>query len=143
MLGSVLAGWLGKRLRLGQVVLTVNWLWAVLWPLFAVAPNALALGAIYAGVVFAGPFWNVVLGSYTRAIVPDELQARVDSVETVISWGAIPLGSALGGLLIQSIGPVAAVLVLAAGMLVIAIAGTISRAIRNAPPVTSSARGGE
>ena len=132
LIGSALAGWLGKRLPLGGVVLGVNWLWAVLMPLIALAPNAATIGAIYAGMVFAGPFWNVTLGAYTRSLVPDELQARVDSVETLIAWGAIPLGSALSGVLLQSTTPVTAVLILSVVMLLIAIAGTLSPAVRGA-----------
>jgi hypothetical protein len=133
-----LAGWVGKRLSLGQVVLGVNWLWAILWPLFALAPNAAVLGAVYALAVFGGPMWNVVLGSYFRAIVPDELQARVDSVETMISWGTIPLGSALSGLLLETVGAFSAVFVLAGCMLAIAVAGQLSSHIRRAPPISQA-----
>lgn len=132
LIGSVLAGWLGRRLPLGGVVLGVNWLWALLLPLIAFAPNFAVIGALYAGMVFAGPIWNVVLGAYVRSLVPDMLQARVDSVETMISMGAIPLGSALSGVLLQAMGPVSSVLVLSAGMVFIAVVGTLSPAIRHA-----------
>jgi MFS family permease len=136
LLGALLAGALARRLRLSWVVLSVNWLWALLWPLLALAPTAAAIGAIYALMVFAGPFWNVVLGSYARALVPDELQARVDGAGTTIAWGAIPLGSLLAGGLLQWVGPVSTMWILGALMLFIALAGTFSASIRNAPSLT-------
>jgi predicted MFS family arabinose efflux permease len=139
LLGAVLAGVLAKWLRLSWVVLSVNWLWALLWPLLAVAPTGAAIGAIYALMVFAGPFWNVVLGSYKRALVPDELQARVDGAGTTIAWGAIPLGSLLAGGLLQWVGPVDTIWILGALMLFIALAGTFSGSIRHAPPLAEVA----
>jgi predicted MFS family arabinose efflux permease len=136
LLGALLAGVFASRLSLAAVVLGVNWLWTVLWPAFAVASNPLLLGLVWAIAVFAGPFWNVVLGSYSQSIIPDHLQARVGSVETLIAWGVIPLGSAISGILLQTIGPIPSLYVLGAGMLAIALAGTISPSIRHAPPLT-------
>jgi MFS family permease len=132
LVGALLSGWLTRRLSLAQIVIGVNWVWAILWPLFAVAPGWLALGGIYGLMVFAGPVWNVALGSYIRTLVPDEFQARVGGVLTLIAWGTIPLGSAIAGPLLQTIGPIATVLVVAVVMLVLAIIGTLSPNVRAA-----------
>jgi MFS family permease len=132
LLGSLLSGWLIGRLTLAHIVIGVNWIWAILWPLFAVAPNWLALGGIYALMVFVGPIWNVALGSYIRTLIPDAFQARVGGVLMLIAWGTIPLGSALAGPLLQTIGPTATVMILAGIMVAIAIVGTLSPDVRAA-----------
>jgi predicted MFS family arabinose efflux permease len=87
-------------------------------------------------MVFVGPIWNVVLGAYQTVLIPDELRSRVGSVERFISWGSIPLGSALGGIALQGMGAKATTLALFAAMLVLALAATVSRAIRDARPAT-------
>jgi hypothetical protein len=111
----------------------VNWVWAALLPLLAIAPHPLLLGVIGAATAFIGPMWTVVIGVLTLTLIPDELRGRVTSAAMTISWGAIPLGSLVAGLLLQSLGPVPGVLVLSAGMLLVAIAATASRAIRRTP----------
>ncbi|HEX8919656.1 MAG TPA: MFS transporter [Chloroflexota bacterium] len=139
VLGALLAGWIGKRLSPSHVVLGVNWLWAILFPLFALAPNAAVLGVLNGLCVFAGPMWNVVLGSLFRVIVPNKLQARVDGAQTMFTYGAIPLGPALGGALLQTIGARPAVVVLSILMLAIALAGQLSPAIRSMPSLAKRA----
>lgn len=130
--GSLLSGWISRRLSLAQIVIGVNWIWAILWPLLAVAPSWVILGILYGLMMFVGPIWNVALGSYIRSLIPDELQARVSSVLVLIAWGTIPFGTGIAGPLLQSIGPVATVLVLAVVMILIALVGTVSPAIRSA-----------
>jgi predicted MFS family arabinose efflux permease len=134
--GAVLSPLVQRRLSLAQVVIGVNWVWALLIPLVLVAPSPIVLGGIFAAMVLMGPLWNVVLGSYETALVPDALRSRVSSVGRFIAWGTIPLGSAFSGLLLQSIGARGAVLALFLTMLALALAATFSGAIRHAPPIT-------
>lgn len=138
VLGSLAAPWVQKRFGLAQVVIGVNWIWAILWPLLAVAPNPIILSAIAAAMIFVGPLWNVVIGSYQLALVPDELRGRVGSIEYLIAWGTIPLGSALSGVLLEALGPVRAVLFLAVCMVGLAIAATLNTHIRNAPQLVET-----
>jgi predicted MFS family arabinose efflux permease len=140
IVGAVVSPWLRSRLSLPQVVIGINWVWALLIPLLLVAPNPLVLGGIFGLMVCIGPLWNVVLGSYETALVPDALRSRVSSVGRFISWGTIPLGSALSGVLLQTIGAQGSTLVLFAVMLLLAVASTASRAIRNARPIEAIGR---
>ena len=110
-----------------------NWVWALLMPLIAFVPNPYVLGAVFALMAFVGPAWNVVIGAYQLAITPDRLLGRVSSAELLVAYGAIPLGSLVAGLLLESFGNVAATLVLAAWMLFLAVAAAASRTIRTAP----------
>ncbi|MEV7907915.1 MFS transporter, partial [Streptomyces anulatus] len=96
-------------------------------------PGPLSLGAIAAATAFIGPMWNVVIGTYQMTLIPNEMLGRVGSAAMTVGWGAIPLGSLAAGYLLTSAGPVATVLVLACGMLLTALAATLSPAVRRAP----------
>ncbi|MFN2588841.1 MAG: MFS transporter [Actinomycetota bacterium] len=49
------------------------------------------------GVAFAGGVWNVLTNSLRQAVTPDRLLGRVQSAHRLLSWGAIPFGTLLGG----------------------------------------------
>jgi hypothetical protein len=87
------------------------WIEALLWPLFAIAPSPLLLGVIAAGQWITGPIYNAVQFSYRLALIPDALQGRVNSVFRLLAFGFQPLGAALSGVLLQSIGAPVTVLV--------------------------------
>ncbi len=106
ILGSLAAVRLRKRFTFAQVIITCVWSWAILTPLFAVAPNPLVLGLLMAGTFVSGPVYNVVQMSYRLALIPDALQGRVNSVFRLIAFSGQPLGYALAGILLQTIGPV-------------------------------------
>jgi predicted MFS family arabinose efflux permease len=133
VLGSLAAPAIQRGLPMNRVVIGANWVWAVLVPAIAIAPNPYVLGGILALMAFVGPAWNVVVGAYQLAITPDRLLARVSSAETLVAYGAIPLGSLAAGLLLEGLGTVPATLALAAWMLALAVAATASPSIRNAP----------
>jgi hypothetical protein len=61
--------------------------------------------------------WNVVIGTYGMILVPNDLLGRVNSAAMTLAWGVMPLGALTAGLLLQTIGPVRAILVLSAVML--------------------------
>jgi MFS family permease len=61
-----------------------------------VAWLALAAGGI------GGFLWNVVAISVAQAITPERLLGRLNSAVNTVSWGAIPIGAALGGVLARS-----------------------------------------
>jgi predicted MFS family arabinose efflux permease len=52
---------------------------------------------------FGGAF-NVVFGSIRQRIVPNHLLGRVMASFRVISWGSLPLGALLGGIVGQTLG---------------------------------------
>ncbi len=67
-----------------------------------VAPAALgwSVWAVAAGVVLAGAgssIWRVLVATIRQATTPDALLGRVYSASRVISWGTVPLGAALAG----------------------------------------------
>lgn len=136
ILGSLIATPLQKRLSFGQAIIGTSWVFAIFIPLFIIAPNPLVLGIITAASFFAGPIYNVVQFSYRSAIIPDELQGRVNSVFRLIAFGGQPLGLALTGLLIENIGVIPTLLVDTVGMVILAIAATVNTHVRNAKPLS-------
>jgi len=64
--------------------------------------------------------------------------ARVQAVGMTAAFGAIPLGSLVGGVLLDRLGAEATVWTLAAGMLAVAIAATLTPSVRR-PPVSALA----
>jgi predicted MFS family arabinose efflux permease len=131
--GSLIAPSVQRRVQPRWVVIGCNWIWALLFPLFAVAPGPLALGAVWAAAAFVGPVWNVVLGTYAIVLVPEALRARVASAELQLAYGAIPIGSLFAAVLLARLSPAAAMSVLAGVMLVTAIVATADPAVRAAP----------
>jgi MFS family permease len=65
---------------------------------------ALPLWTIIAGL---GILFNINTSSLRQAIVPNHMLGRVVSIAGVLAWSAIPLGTLLGGLLIEQTGDVA------------------------------------
>jgi MFS family permease len=83
------------------------------------------------GVVL--PVTNSVVDAYRLAITPDRLVGRVESVRTTISLVAGPLGPLAAGVLLQATTARATVALVAVCGLGLALWGTLSRSIRNAP----------
>jgi len=100
-------------------------------PLVAVSPS---VPVLLAGFILVGamlPIYNVVSISYRLSLVPDPLQGRVNSVFRLLALGSVPLGTAIGGLLLGPIGPWAELWVIAAGFALCAVAVTFT-AVRRA-----------
>lgn len=132
ILGALLATRIQKRFQFGQVIISVIWLQALVWPIYAFLPNLILLGALFALSLLAGPIYNVVLMSYRLTVIPDALQGRVNSVFRLLSFGFVPLGWALTGLLVQTIQVIPTILVISGGFLALAILTTCNAHVRHA-----------
>ena len=133
--GAVVAARILKRLGLGAVLIGSMWASSLGYSLFIAAPNLLAL-AVVAGALYAvGPVLNVATLSYRAALVPDELQGRVNSAFRLVAWGSQPVGAFLGGILIEQIGVIDTLLVFTVGLLLLAAVTTLNKHIRNARPI--------
>ena len=135
VIGSVAATSIQQRFSFGQVIIGTTWLSAVILPFYAIAPNPFVLGVITAASFFLVPIYNVVQFSYRSAIIPDELQGRVNSVFRLIAFGGQPLGLALTGVLIQNIGVVQTVIICTLGMVAFALTANLNRHVRNTQPL--------
>ena len=84
-----------------------------------------------------GPIYNVVQFSYRLALIPDELQGRVNSVFRLLAFGLQPLGWALTGVLIQTIQVVPTIMLLFACLFSLAVLTTLNRHVRHAAPLAA------
>lgn len=138
--GSLAAPYFQQRYGFGQVIIATVWVQAILFPLFAFTTSAYLLGAIFAGVTLCSPIYNAVQLSYRLSIIPDELQGRMNSAVRLVTYGSIPPGLALAGILIQGIGARSAILVYAGVMVLLALAVVAYPHVRHAQRL-GSARG--
>ena len=135
VVGALLVVPLQKRFSFGQLMIGTTWLWVLGWILYAFAFNPwVLLVANLVGFVVV-PVYMMVQFSYRLALIPDRLQGRVNSVFRLIAFGSQPIGLALTGVLLQVIGPIATVVVLAIPQLVLAIVVTLNPHVRNAPHI--------
>jgi MFS family permease len=54
---------------------------------------------------YTGTLWNVITVSLRQSLIPDRILGRVNSVYRFIGWGIMPIGSALGGLVVAVLEP--------------------------------------
>ncbi|MBO0706875.1 MAG: MFS transporter, partial [Candidatus Dormibacteraeota bacterium] len=136
VLGALAAGWLGRRIGMGVVLLLSILLTgaALAVPLAAYGLPLLVLGATTLVTSIGVVLYNVNQVSYRQAAIPVRLQGRLNATVRTVIWGTIPIGSALGGVLGAHLGLVptlylgAAIEVLSAGWI---LAGPIR--LREAP----------
>ena len=66
------------------------------WPLVTV---------LLGGVALLGMLWNVITVSLRQTIIPAHLLGRVNSVYRFFAWGMMPIGAAVGGVLVWALEP--------------------------------------
>jgi MFS family permease len=135
IVGSLLGPSIQRRFTFGQAIIGLVWLQALVMPLLAVAPNPFLIGVIDAVIFLAGPAYNVVQFSYRLALIPDELQGRVNSSFRLLAFGFQPIGAGVTGFLIEGFGAVTTVLIFSAVMLILALLTNLNRYVRGAPPL--------
>jgi hypothetical protein len=64
--------------------------WVLAWVMFSV-------------FMFTAVLWNVITVSFRQAVIPDHLLGRVNSVYRFFGWGMMPIGAALGGLVVVGV----------------------------------------
>jgi predicted MFS family arabinose efflux permease len=88
---------------------------------FAAAPPDLA-GVAFAGMLFANGFGisihNVNQVTLRQVLIPDMLRARAAAVFRLVIFGAIPVGTVIGGTIGEWLGLRSALLVSGVGLLV-------------------------
>src|SRR5919106_2244734 len=132
LLGSFLSPLVRRRLPVRGVLLLELWTW-VGCSVFLVWPNVYVLTASIVPTALAIPSTDSVVRTYQLAMTPDRLLGRVESVRTTLALLIAPLGPLAAGLLLDTATPRATIAVFAAVGLVLAVWGTLSPSIREAP----------
>lgn len=102
---SLAAGPLRKRWSFSKVALNALMLDGLLTIALAATRWYWAAVVLWAVASGLGILFNINTGSLRQAIVPNHMLGRVMSIAGVLAWSAIPVGTFLGGLLIQGLGP--------------------------------------
>src|SRR5437868_1967172 len=130
ILGSLVAPRLEHRLTVGQSILLCRWYFVLSWPLYALAPFPLVLGAIEFGIGFVDPIEDVPYFSHRLKLIPDDLKGRVMSACRLFPGMMRPLGLALTGVLIQRIGIFPTIWLAWAWLLVMTVIVTVIPQVR-------------
>jgi MFS family permease len=101
LLGSLFAPNVTARLRSGPTLLLTIAVPIVGFGLTAVTSHAFVVGAAFAAFSFTAILWNVVTVSLRQTMIPDDILGRVNSVYRFLGWGAMPIGTLLGGALVS------------------------------------------
>jgi predicted MFS family arabinose efflux permease len=133
VLGALIAPALHRTLPHGLILVGSPAVWAVGFCAIAVAPTTLWLGVTVALIAWSAPLFNVTLTSYRYALTPDRLQARVHSAARIVAWGTIPVGTLVGGLVLEATGAVTTFLAIA-GVLAATTAVAAGRPTLRRPP---------
>ena len=104
VLGSVVAARLARVVGTAGIVVWTMVLSALAYLVFGLSTGPWLAGAMFGLVGFFTVVFNVVLGSLRQALSPDRLLGRVISAFRLFSYGAVPLGSLLGGLVARTFG---------------------------------------
>lgn len=141
LLGAFACGWIAKRLPTGPAMIAsiaVFSVGAALVPLaHGVIGFAVALFVVYAGVVV----FNVLQVTVCQTATPSHLLGRMNATLRFLTWGMVPVGAALGGLLVEPLG-MRGVLWLAAAVTAASIIPTLFSRVRSlstAPSATEPA----
>lgn len=114
--GAAIAPHLQKRLRLGVVVVGSVAVWGMAAAVLALAPSPLVVMVGLAAISVVWPAYAVVVVTYRLSLVPDALQGRINSAFRLLTFGAEPLGAALGGILLVPLGPRPVLWLIAGGL---------------------------
>ena len=132
LLGGFVIGLIGARFAKGRMVIAGYALWGALVALLALSGNlGLAVGLAF-GQGVANMLFVIPSQTLFQQRTPSELMGRVVGFRFALVFGAITLGSAAGGLLVEAVG--ITLVIVSAGALAMAagLAGLLVPAVRDA-----------
>lgn len=97
--GSLVVPALRKRFPNGVLMATANLVSGVATLFVGLVPTIWGAAIGFALTSFAITIWNVLVISLRQSIIPARLLGRVHGTWRTLLWGAMPVGSLLGGLL--------------------------------------------
>lgn len=100
--GVLITGPLTRVVGVGRMIVLAAVGSSLSWLPVAFAPEPLLFPGLVVTIValsFFGVFWNVNAMSLRQAITPPPMRGRMNATMRFISWGTIPIGTILGGLL--------------------------------------------
>jgi hypothetical protein len=118
---AIAAPWVRGKVKVGPLIVVCLAGWALGMVVMPLSTNFYVLALGWAIVTGVGGVYDVAATSYRLALVPDEMQGRVNSVFRFVAFGVRPVTLALGGLSIAALGARQTLWLLAMGMVLTAL----------------------
>ena len=138
ILGSLIGGQVQKRFTFGQSITTIIWSLTLLFTLYALVPHFFWLGLMAALGFMLITIYNVVGISYRLALIPEELQGRVNSAFRFLAFAFKPLGLTLCGFFLDRFGTVPTIALFSLWLLTLSLLTTFNSHIRKARPIAQA-----
>jgi len=132
LLGAIAAPRVIGRLDVGPTFMAFGIVGALVFPLLTITRSVLTIGAVWTANVFLLDIGNVARDSFQLGITPDELRGRVNGLVELVSYGGLPIGTALAGFSLAALGPVETIGIMAAGRIVLTIWLVATPSVRRA-----------
>lgn len=136
--GSLLSPVLRRLVPMRAILLSEFWT-ALVYGAFLAVPNVYVLAACAAAHAFWFPNTDSAMTAYSYVLIPDRLLGRAMAAANTLRAVSAPLGPVAAGLLLAHTSPRTAVAVLAAPVVVAALLGTLSAAVRDLPALEAVA----
>ncbi|WP_255948322.1 MFS transporter [Streptomyces odontomachi] len=132
LVGALTAGLWMRIWGLRRILIVATAVWAIVTLLVAPVHNVVVIGMLFAASGYVGGAFNVPAIVYVMRITPPEMQGRVSSVANLVSYGAMALGWAVEGPLLEMMTPRQTIITIGAGLTLITVSAILSPAIRGA-----------
>jgi hypothetical protein len=140
--GSLLSPVLRRLFPMRAILLSEFWM-ALVYAAFLVYPNVYVLAAAASLHAFWFPNTDSAIQAYSYALIPDRLLGRAMAAGTTLRAASAPLGPLVAGLLLSHTSPRLTILALTGPVVVAALLGTLSPALRDLPSLSASPAGAD
>ena len=140
--GSLLSPVLRRLFPMRAILLSEFWM-ALVYAAFLVYPNVYVLAAAASLHAFWFPNTDSAIQAYSYALIPDRLLGRAMAAATTLRAASAPLGPLVAGLLLSHTSPRLTIVALAGPVVVAALLGTLSPALRDLPSLSASPAGAD
>jgi hypothetical protein len=137
LLGSALSPLLRRVFPMRAILLSEFWM-ALVYAAFIAYPNVYVLAAASALHAFWFPNTDSAIQAYSYMLIPDRLLGRTMAASNTLRAASAPVGPLLAGVLLTHTSPRISIFVLAAPVVIAAVLGTASPALRNLPSLSAS-----
>jgi MFS family permease len=142
LVGSLLSPILRRLFSMRAILLSEFWM-ALVYASFLVYPSVYVLVACVALHAFWFPSTDSAIAAYSYTLIPDQLLGRTMAASNTLRAASAPIGPLVAGLLLAHASPRICILALAAPVVVAALLGTASSALRDLPSLTASPAGAD
>jgi MFS family permease len=142
LVGSMLSPLLRALFPMRGILLSEFWM-GLVYAAFVVYPSVYVLAVAGALHAFTFPNTDSAMNAYSYALIPDRLLGRAMAASDTLRAATAPLGPLAAGLLLSQVSPRLTVVLLAAPVVVAAVLGTLSPALRDLPTLGASPAAGD